>query len=34
VAAGGAAPAHYTPTPPVGDGEIRERTISPYADEK
>jgi ferredoxin len=34
VAAGGAAPAHYTPTPPVGDGEIRERTISPYADER
>ena len=34
VAAGGAAPAHYTPTPPVGDGEIKERTISPYADEK
>ena len=34
VAAGGAAPAHYTPTPPIGDGEIRERTISPYADEK
>ena len=34
VAAGGAAPAHYAPTPPVGDGEIRERTISPYADEK
>jgi reductive dehalogenase len=34
VAAGGATPAHYIPTPPVGDGEIRERTISPYADEK
>lgn len=34
VAAGGATPAHYVPTPPVGDGEIKERTISPYADEK
>lgn len=34
VAAGGATPAHYIPTPLVGDGEIKERTISPYADEK
>ncbi|MFT5485213.1 MAG: reductive dehalogenase [Paracoccaceae bacterium] len=34
VAAGGATPAHYIPTPPVGDGKIKERTISPYADEK
>jgi len=33
-AAGGPIPGHYFPTPPVGDGEIKERTISPYADEK
>jgi len=31
--AGGPIPAHYIPTPPVGDGEIKERTISPYADD-
>ena len=33
-AAGGPIPGHYFPSPPIGDGEIRERTISPYADEK
>lgn len=34
VAAGGPTPEHYIPTPPVGDGEIKERTISPYVDQK
>lgn len=33
IAKGGATPAHYVPTPPMGDGEIKERTISPYADD-
>ena len=33
VAAGGPTPAHYVPTPPAGDGEIKGRTISPYADD-
>ena len=32
-AAGGPIPGHYFPAPPVGDGEIKERTISPYADD-
>jgi len=33
VAAAGPTPDHYKPTPPIGEGEIRERTISPYADD-
>ncbi len=31
-ARGGPTPAHYIPTSPVGAGEVRERTASPYAD--
>lgn len=31
VARGGATPAHYTPTPAVGDDPVSERTASPYA---
>ena len=30
---GGPTPAHYIPTPPIGAGEVKERTSSPYADE-
>ncbi|MGB0629648.1 MAG: Fe-S protein [Alphaproteobacteria bacterium] len=33
VAAGGQMPDHYKPTPPIGEGEIKERTVSPYADD-
>lgn len=31
VAAGGPAPAHYTPTPPVGAGPAKNLTANPYA---
>ena len=33
VSAGGPTPAHYIPTPPIGDGAIEERTQSPYDDD-
>ena len=32
-AAGGAKPEHYKPTPAIGEGEIKERTPSPFADD-
>ena len=33
VSAGGPTPAHYIPTPPIGDGAIEDRTQSPYDDD-
>ena len=33
VAAGGPTPEHYKPTPAIGEGEIKERTASPFADD-
>ena len=33
VAAGGPTPDHYTPTPTIGEGEIKARSISPHADD-
>ncbi|MEK9900050.1 MAG: hypothetical protein VW516_04780, partial [Rhodospirillaceae bacterium] len=31
IAAGGPAPAHYIPTPPIGAGPAKNRSANPYA---